>query len=534
MKKLIIIAVFFLSLFSLTADANSFMSQDDPSISIGVNDFIIISDVNVIKDKINTKGMSDRALEQVNLAHLAYEKGVNFLKQENPTEAIVSFKSAFKNYKRAKLDADILNYPNLQLAVAHSMSEAARDKKKVGRYLDLVTKSIYKEKDWSYNIAILNYLNKNEIAAAELLETTIKKNKFFLKAYGSLIAVYQNISNTKKAEKTISRLENVKNTLAEKERKQKITASKAKQSQDISNKPPKKSSVPPKGIELVKSSLKAKDDSKSIMKSTSITAFDDRSRKKVSEAQSLFDEGILFFNKSEFDLAIKSFKSSLKKFTQAKANQQVVDYVTANLAMSYFMSSNERNQKKVTPLLETLSKPIFEDRDWSYNAAVMYGLSGSTDKSLELLKSCAKLDKYFLLSYQNQISLYNGINDLKSAKKAFSFHEKYKNELTEIYKEYVSTGKSNPGVNLSFLEGAIFRVFLGSFSEYNMPIDIYLHDDLIMVPLGDDFYNFICSNFTNYKKAESYLRSIKLNRDDYTNSFIIAFKDGVRTDFAIE
>jgi hypothetical protein len=98
----------------------------------------------------------------------------------------------------------------------------------------------------------------------------------------------------------------------------------------------------------------------------------------------------------------------------------------------------------------------------------------------------------------------------------------------------VSTGKTIPGVDLSFLEGAVFRVFLGAFSEYNMPIDIYLHDDLIMVPLGDDFYNFICSNFTDYKKAESYLKGLKLYRDDYTNSFIIAFKDGIRTDFAVE
>ena len=61
-------------------------------------------------------------------------------------------------------------------------------------------------------------------------------------------------------------------------------------------------------------------------------------------------------------------------------------------------------------------------------------------------------------------------------------HEKYKNELTEVYKKFVKTGVNNSNVDLSFLDGAIFRVALGNFSEFNMPIDIYLHDDLITLP----------------------------------------------------
>ena len=120
----------------------------------------------------------------------------------------------------------------------------------------------------------------------------------------------------------------------------------------------------------------------------------------------------------------------------------------------------------------------------------------------------------------------------KSAKRAFRNHEKYKNELTEVYKEYVRTGVKNSDIDLSFLDGAIFRVALGDFSEFNMPIDIYLHDDLITIPLGNDFFTFICGNYDSYKKAESYL--LKVSSNGYENAFIIAFKDGVRTDFASE
>ena len=50
----------------------------------------------------------------------------------------------------------------------------------------------------------------------------------------------------------------------------------------------------------------------------SITAFDDRMRKKLREGQEYYDQGVVLFNSGEFPLAIKAFKSSLKKFNQAK------------------------------------------------------------------------------------------------------------------------------------------------------------------------------------------------------------------------
>jgi tetratricopeptide (TPR) repeat protein len=253
-------------------------------------------------------------------------------------------------------------------------------------------------------------------------------------------------------------------------------------------------------------------------------------RKKLREGQEYYDQGVVLFNSSEFPLATKAFKSSLKKFNQAKVSQLTLSYVNANLAMSYFRSPEKRDRKKVIPIIETLSKSVYDDRDWAYNIAVIQHGMGNSEKALDLLEDCNALDKYFLLSYQNQVAIHNDLEDLKSAKKAFKLHEKYKNELTEIYKEYVKTGVKNENVDLSFLEGAVFRVALGDFSEFNMPIDIYLHDDLLTIPLGNDFYSFICGNYNSYSSAEAYLS--KVFNNGYENAFIIAFKDGVRTDFA--
>ena len=56
----------------------------------------------------------------------AYEEGVKLLQQAKSQEAIASFKTTFKNYKRAKFNDDALNFSNIQLAIARAMSSKTR------------------------------------------------------------------------------------------------------------------------------------------------------------------------------------------------------------------------------------------------------------------------------------------------------------------------------------------------------------------------------------------------------------------------
>ena len=528
MKKIFLLILLLVAFSQQTVANNVNVSiVEEPSVSISVNDIIIVSDVEKIAQYAKAKNLSERALEQVKAADKAYEEGVKLLQQAKSQEAIASFKTAFKNYKRAKFNEDALNFSNIQLAIAHAMSSEARDRKKVSRYMELITKAIYKEKIWTYNIAILKSTINQELQAAELLESVVKMDKYFFKAYGNLAAVYQTVNEPKKASKTLSKLSAAQEMLAEKERKEQLASAKYKE-KNGSQKPVKKE-VHPEGIAPTPESLVAKGDAKSVMKHESIAAFDERTRKKIREGQQAFEEGVALFNNGEYDLASKSFKSSLKKYTQAKVKQATLNYITVQLAMSYYRSPNDRNKKKVIPLLEGLSKDIYKERDWVYSMAVMYYGLGKTEKSLELLHTCSDLDQYFLISYQNQVALYNEQKDLKSAKKSFKDHEKYKDELTQIYKRFVRTGVMQEGVDLSFLDGAIFRIALGEFNEYQLPIDIYLHEDLVIVPLGEDYFSYTCGNYKTFIKAEAYLKKLTTR---YPEAHITAFKDGVRTDFS--
>ena len=156
-----------------------------------------------------------------------------------------------------------------------------------------------------------------------------------------MAAIYQAINNPKKADKVLTRLKYAQDDLAEKQRKEQLALAKKKEKAKSSNKADKIEikSVPPKGINIDPISLSAVGDGKSVLKNETITAFDDRLRKKLREGQELYDQGVVLFNAGEFPLAIKAFKSSLKKFNQAKVSQLTLSYVNTNLAMSYFRSS---------------------------------------------------------------------------------------------------------------------------------------------------------------------------------------------------
>ena len=69
----------------------------EPSVGIGVNDLIIVSDIDKIAQYSKLKNLSERSLDQVKTGNDAYEEGVKFLQQGKSKDAITAFKTAFKN-----------------------------------------------------------------------------------------------------------------------------------------------------------------------------------------------------------------------------------------------------------------------------------------------------------------------------------------------------------------------------------------------------------------------------------------------------
>ena len=65
----------------------------------------------------------------------------------------------------------------------------------------MLTKTIFKEKQWLYNIAIVHHNLNNQDEAASMLSSCSKMDEFNYQAYETLKAIYNESGNTKSANK---------------------------------------------------------------------------------------------------------------------------------------------------------------------------------------------------------------------------------------------------------------------------------------------------------------------------------------------
>ena len=131
----------------------------DSSITSGLKayDWSPISKVKKVLQYENTKKLTKRSIDQSKIANQHYEDGVNLMKNKEYNQAIEEFKNAMKRYKRAKVSDNALNYVRTNMALCYAFTGNKQDQAVSKRFLGLLTKKIYNENDWSYNIACLLY-----------------------------------------------------------------------------------------------------------------------------------------------------------------------------------------------------------------------------------------------------------------------------------------------------------------------------------------------------------------------------------------
>ncbi len=161
----------------------------------------VISDVDKVLQHEKMKDLNKRAIDQSKIGSEHYETAVKKMQNKDYLVAIAEFKNAMKRYKRAKLGPDAYNYLHTNMALCYVSSGKTKDKVMAKRYVNLLTKTIFKEEKWLYNIAIVQYHLNNQDEAASMLSSCIKMDEFNYQAYTTLKALYEESGNTKSANK---------------------------------------------------------------------------------------------------------------------------------------------------------------------------------------------------------------------------------------------------------------------------------------------------------------------------------------------
>ena len=317
----------------------------------------VISDVDKVLQHEKMKDLNKRAIDQSKIGSKHYETAVKKMQNKDYLVAIAEFKNAMKRYKRAKLGPDAYNYLYTNMALCFVSTGKTKDKVMAKRYVNLLTKTIFKEKQWLYNIAIVHYNLNNQDEAASMLSSCIRMDEFNYQAYETLKAIYNESGNTKSANKVHDQMQSAQ-------------AKELKQSQRA--KADKKSGKKKKGKVVITASSGEKPDINNIrivgkddlLQFNKIDKIDERSMDQIQLGVGAYNAGVKALKNKEYSKAIDDLKEAEKRLKRGKITEDGLNFVRGNLAIAYLSKGDKRGLGQAKKYLKYLTKQIYKTRDW--------------------------------------------------------------------------------------------------------------------------------------------------------------------------
>ena len=142
-------------------------------------------------------------------------------------------------------------------------------------------------------------------------------------------------------------------------------------------------------------------------------------------------------------------------------------------------------------------------------------------QSIKLFQKSIKQDKLFLPAYENLIYIYKEQGDYKKAEAISRSLKKSRLELMQSFsrEEQLAQG----------LDAYIFRLNLGTFGSFDTPANLFDESNVIAIPVSEKETAYLSGLFYSLDEATEYQE--QMNKKGYSNSFIVAYKDGEKLDF---
>jgi len=512
-------------LFTVSITANTALNDTTKIEDLVAYTWQPISGVDDVLQYEKTKDLSKRSIDQSKLAGEHYTAAVELMKNKEYTAAIEEFKSAMKRYKRAKLSADALNYLNVNWALSYSSTGNQADLSQAKRLLDLITSKIYSDNKWTYNIAIAHHNIGNVNESASLLSSAIRKDEFYFQAYITLEDIYRSSGNHPDADKVIQRMQTAEEKLIKQNQKESSVAKLGEK-----NKNNRKDVFIPTGKKPDVTNLKIvrKDDHLQFNK---IDKIDERGMIQIQEGIGEYNLGVKALSNKEYKTAQTHLKNTEKKLKRGKVAEDGLNFTRGNLAISYLATGEKRGIGQAKRYLKYLTQKLYKSREWTYNIAVAQyafssGSRGTTKeeylkKSITLFQKTIKQDKLFLPAYENLIYIYKEQNE---DKKAINISNSLKKARLKLMQSFSKEDQLAQGGDTY-----IFRLNIGTFGEFDTPVDLFEEEYLITVPITEQKTAYLAGMFYTLDEAIAYQE--KMKKEGYVTSFIVAFKDGEKLEF---
>ena len=511
--------------FLIPTNSLATVSDSTNTTELTAYDWKPISDINKLLQYENTKQLSKRSIDQSKLAEPHYIAGVELMLKKEYAGAIKEFKSAMKRYKRAKISNDALNFIHINMALCYANTGNKEDIAVSKRFLGLITPKAYNAVNWAYNISIAHHKVGNSNEAASILSAAIRKDEFYFQAYITLEDVFRNSGNFQDADKVFERMQTAEAKLIKQKQKKSSPVNSGER-----NKNNRKDIFIPKGKKPDVTNLKIvqKDDHLQFNK---IDKIDERGMIQIQEGIGEYNLGVKALSNKEYKISQTHLKNTEKRLKRGKVTPDGLNFARGNLAISYLASGEKRGVGQAKRYLRSLTSKLYKSREWTYNIAVaQYAFSSSSrgitkeeyiNKSIKLFQKSIKLDKLFLPAYENLIYIYK---EQKEEKKAINMSNSLKKARLKLMRSFSKEDQLAQGG-----DAYIFRLNLGTFGEFDTPVDLFEEENLITVPISEKKTAYLAGMFYSLDEAIVYQKRLK--EEGYSTSFIVAFKDGEKLEF---
>ena len=221
----------------------------------------------------------------------------------------------------------------------------------------------------------------------------------------------------------------------------------------------------------------------------------------------------------EFTKAINELKSAMKRYKRAKLSDDALNYLRANMALSYSSTGNKEDLAVSKRFLDLITSKVYSDNKWTYNIAIAHHKTGNINEAASLLSSAIRKDEFYFQAYVTLEDIYRSSGndqdadkviermttaeeklDSKNQKKSSLAKrgEKNKNNKKDVF---IPTGKKPDVSNLKIVRK-------DDHLQFNK-IDKIDERSMIQIQEGIGEYNLGVKALSNkeYKTAQTHLKN---------------------------
>ena len=133
-----------------------------------------------------------------------------------------------------------------------------------------------------------------------------------------------------------------------------------------------------------------------------------------------YTAAVELMRKKEYTAAIKEFKSAMKRYKRAKLSDDALNFLRANMALSYSSTGNKEDYAVSKRFLDLITSKAYTDIKWTYNIAIAHNKVGNANEAASLLSSAIRKDEFYFQAYVTLEYIYRSSGNDKDADKVIA------------------------------------------------------------------------------------------------------------------